>query len=137
MHIAEQIAEAIERAWPDPMGQWTADQADAAAAMKRQAVKIARQFVTDDAAPAPEPEPTVALVTVDAAAADVARARSRVAEEIATEIETTIGGYPDNEVKRPKVERGGHLNDAQWAAQIARSKKEGSPPTSRRAADPV
>jgi hypothetical protein len=63
-------------------------------------------------------------LTIDASEADAARVRSRVAEEIADGIETTIGGYPDNDAERPKVERGGHLNDVQWAAQIARGRKE-------------
>jgi hypothetical protein len=45
---------------------------------------------------------------------------ARAAEGIAAEIERVIGGYPGNEVERPKVETGRHLNDAQWAAKIAR-----------------
>lgn len=43
-----------------------------------------------------------------------------VRQQIAREIEDTIGQYPDNEVTRPKVETGLHLNDWQWAARIAR-----------------
>ncbi len=48
------------------------------------------------------------------------QARREVAEEIAAEIERVIGGYPDNAEIRPKMKRGGFLNDADWAAQIAR-----------------
>lgn len=46
--------------------------------------------------------------------------RRKVAEEIAVEIERVIGSYPDNVETRPRYERGGFLNDAQWAALIAR-----------------
>lgn len=54
----------------------------------------------------------------------MAHTQERTAEQIADAITETIGGYPDNGATRPKVERGGHLNDVEWAAQIARSKKE-------------
>jgi hypothetical protein len=64
-------------------------------------------------------------LTTDAADADMARTRALVAEEIATDVEVTIGGYPGNDAQRPKVEVGLHANDAQWAAQIARARKEG------------
>ncbi|MFI7628431.1 hypothetical protein [Microbispora rosea] len=46
--------------------------------------------------------------------------RAAVAEEIATAITQIIGGYPDNGATRPKAEWGGHLNDAEWAAHLAR-----------------
>lgn len=46
--------------------------------------------------------------------------RRKVAEQIAAEIKEVIGSYPDNEAIRPRYERGGFLNDSQWAAQIAR-----------------
>lgn len=59
-------------------------------------------------------------VTTDASEADRARERRITAERIANRIDTTIGGYPDNDVERPKVERGEHLNDREWAASIAR-----------------
>ena len=49
-----------------------------------------------------------------------AHIRRQVAEEIATAITEIIGGYPDNGATRPKRERGAHLNDAEWAAHIAR-----------------
>lgn len=54
------------------------------------------------------------------AAQERADERRKVAEQIAAEIEKVIGGYPDNEVIRPRYERGGFLNDSQWSAQIAR-----------------
>lgn len=48
--------------------------------------------------------------------------RREVAEEIAAEIERVIGGY---EEARPKVGCGEFLNDAQWAALIARQIGQG------------
>lgn len=62
--------------------------------------------------------------TLIGAAADAERARAvgEAAEDIASKVEATIGGYPDNEVERPKVERGEHLSDFAWAAQIARER---------------
>jgi hypothetical protein len=50
----------------------------------------------------------------------VRRALAVQREEIASAIEETIGGYPGNGAERPKVEVGQHVNDAQWAARIAR-----------------
>lgn len=58
--VREDLVAAMERAWPDSMGQWTADQADAARSMKERALEIVRQVGA-----ASKPEPTVALVTVD------------------------------------------------------------------------
>lgn len=46
--------------------------------------------------------------------------RAAVAEEIAAAITHIIGGYPDNGATRPRAEFGGHLNDAEWAAHLAR-----------------
>lgn len=41
-------------------------------------------------------------------------------EALAAEIERVVGGYPGNEVQRPKTGVGEFLNDAQWAAKIVR-----------------
>jgi len=43
--------------------------------------------------------------------------RRKVAEEIAAEIERVV---ISGDFERPKYERGGFLNDARWAARIAR-----------------
>jgi len=51
--------------------------------------------------------------------------RADLREQIGTEIENVIGGYPDNEMTRPKIEIGQYVNDAQWAAMIARGRQEG------------
>jgi hypothetical protein len=59
-------------------------------------------------------------LTATAVTADTARQRGLAAKTIAEQIEAIVGGYPDNEVERPKVERGEHLNDREWAASIAR-----------------
>jgi hypothetical protein len=57
--------------------------------------------------------------------ADDAKGVQRIREKIAAEVESVIGGYPENEAQRPRVEVGLHLNDAEWAAAIARRYGEG------------
>jgi len=51
--------------------------------------------------------------------------RADLREQIGAEIENVIGGYPDNEMTRPKIETGRYVNDAQWAAMIARGQQGG------------
>lgn len=43
-----------------------------------------------------------------------------IAEHIASEIERVVGGYPANEETRPRENVSDFLNDAEWAARIAR-----------------
>lgn len=62
----------------------------------------------------------------EAVEAGLAKARGEVAEEIAAAIEETVGGYPDNDAERPKVGCGELLNDADWAARIAREHGKGN-----------
>jgi hypothetical protein len=49
-----------------------------------------------------------------------------IAEHIASEIERVV---VDSEAARPRYERGGYLNDARWAAQIARDAFPASGPS--------
>ena len=70
-------------------------------ALKPEAERLLAQFVTSLGAVFPELAP------------DTGKA-------IASEIERVIGGYPGNEATRPRVGAGEFLNDAQWAAKIAR-----------------
>ena len=60
---------------------------------------------------------TFARAAVEAAAPLIEAAK---AERIARAIETTFAANARGELDRPKVERGGFLNDREWAAAIAR-----------------
>jgi metal-dependent amidase/aminoacylase/carboxypeptidase family protein len=62
----------------------------------------------------------------EAAIAGLVRAvEARTREQVAQDIETTAAASKASTLDRPRYERGGFLNDWQWAAQVARNGPEG------------